>query len=85
VASGFKRILCPIDFDENAIEALVLAAQLARQSDATVILLHIVPFVMPPSYAPSNVYTSDVQQESARKRLQEVAQRHLMNFDDQAR
>jgi nucleotide-binding universal stress UspA family protein len=77
VASGFKRILCPIDFDENVIEALVLAAQLARQNDATVILLHVVPFVMPPSYAPSNVYTSDVQQESARKRLQEVAQRHL--------
>ena len=77
VASGFKRILCPIAFDENAIEALVLAVQLARQNDATVILLYVVPFVMPPSYAPSNVYTSDVQQESARKRLQEVAQRYL--------
>jgi len=43
--------------------------QLARQNDATVILLYVVPFVMPPFYAPSNVYTSDVQQESARKRF----------------
>ena len=77
MAFGFRRILCPIDFDENAMEALALAAQLARRNDATVILLHVVPFVLPPSYAPSNVYTSDVQQESARKRLQEIAQRHL--------
>ena len=77
MAFGFKRILCPLDFDENAMEALALAAQLARQNDATVFLLHVVPFVMPPSYAPSNVYTSDVQQEAARKRLQEIAQRYL--------
>ncbi|MBV8054628.1 MAG: universal stress protein [Deltaproteobacteria bacterium] len=77
MVSGFRRILCPIDFDDNAMEALALAAQLARQNDATVMLLHVVPFVMPPSYAPSNVYTSDVQQESARKRMGESAQKHL--------
>lgn len=77
MAFGFKRILCPIDFDEKAMDALALAAQLARQNDATLFLLHVVPFVMPPSYAPSNVYTADVQQEDARERLREIAQRYL--------
>jgi nucleotide-binding universal stress UspA family protein len=77
MAFPFKRILCPIDFDRNSLQALDVAAQIARQNDGTVFLVHVVPFVMPPPFAPSNVYSGDAQQDAARERLREIAQTRL--------
>ena len=45
MAYPFKKILCPIDFDDNSIAALDTAAEMARQLDATVEVLHVVPIV----------------------------------------
>lgn len=73
----YRRILCPIDFDDIAAKALKVAAQIAHGNDAMVIILHILPFIMPPTYPPIRVYTIDEQQEAARTRLRELAQRHL--------
>ncbi|MDO8435031.1 MAG: universal stress protein [Candidatus Binatus sp.] len=42
MAALFSRILCPIDFDRDSMEALELASQLARQSSATVCLLTVI-------------------------------------------
>ncbi len=39
----FLRILSPVDFHENSLAALEYAAQFARQYDATVCLLHVIP------------------------------------------
>jgi hypothetical protein len=39
----FIRILSPVDFHENSFAALEYAAQFARQYDATVYLLHVIP------------------------------------------
>ena len=39
----FHKILTPIDFDENSLMALDYAAYLARQNNATVYLVHVVP------------------------------------------
>jgi CBS domain-containing protein len=57
VGFPFKQILCPIDFDENAVDALTLAAQLALQHDGEVLVLHSVPSILPaaPSGLPGHV------------------------------
>jgi universal stress protein A len=42
----FKKILCPMDFDQNSLRALAVAVELAQERNATLRLLHVVP--MPP-------------------------------------
>jgi nucleotide-binding universal stress UspA family protein len=42
MARFFKKILCPVDFDDNSMIALDAAAELARENDATLYLLHVV-------------------------------------------
>ena len=41
----FKRILCPIDFSEPSIGALRFALGLAQESDARLILLHVLEWL----------------------------------------
>ncbi len=77
MAFPFRRVLCPIDFDDAAAKVLAVATQIARGNDATVVVLHVLPFIMPPVYAPIRVDISDGQQEAARARLREMAHRHL--------
>ncbi len=43
----FKKILCPIDFDENSIAALEVACDLAQDADAIIYLLHVVVPIIP--------------------------------------
>ena len=42
MAGIFSKILCPIDFERDSMEALELACQLAKQNSATVYLLTVV-------------------------------------------
>ena len=42
----FSRILCPVDFDDNSMLALDTAANLARDSNGTVFILHVVPIIV---------------------------------------
>jgi universal stress protein A len=39
----FNRILCPIDFDGNSLEALRMARGIAEQNKARLYVLHVVP------------------------------------------
>jgi nucleotide-binding universal stress UspA family protein len=48
----FRRILCPVDFDDNSLAALEVAAQIARQNDGTVLLFHVVPMMIAPTAMP---------------------------------
>ena len=41
----FKRILCPIDFSESALQALGFALDLARQADGLVTMLHVLEWL----------------------------------------
>lgn len=78
MAFPFKRILCPIDFDDNAASAVALAASMARQDGGTVFLLHVVPLIAPMGDTP--VYIEPIyksQEESSRRRLDEIARAHL--------
>ena len=47
----FKKILCPIDFDQNSLSALRLATDLARDHDARLYVLHIVAMPAGPEVA----------------------------------
>lgn len=73
----YKRILCPIDFDENSLAALVVAAQFAKHNDGTVFVLHVVPMIIPPTGMPVYVDMYKSQEETARDKLREVARKYL--------
>jgi nucleotide-binding universal stress UspA family protein len=48
-----KKILCPIDFSDDALAALDYAADFARQNDGQLILLHVVDNPVADLYGPS--------------------------------
>jgi len=50
--AGLKKILCPIDFDQNSIDALKLAFRLAAQNDAELTVLHVDTLPFEPSEIP---------------------------------
>ena len=71
----FRRILCPIDFDENSLKALTLAGRLAAQNDAELYLLHVCPTLFVPL---GGVLTERaMEEESARRRIAEIAGQNL--------
>ena len=42
MAAIFSRILCPIDFERDSMDALELACQIAKQNSTTVYLLSVI-------------------------------------------
>jgi universal stress protein A len=79
----FLRILSPVDFHENSLAALEYAAQFARQSDATIYLLHVIPtdelHLHREVYRPEEGGGADVRwaEKVSKEKLQEVAQQRL--------
>jgi universal stress protein A len=71
----FKRILCPIDFDDNSLKALDFASRLASQNDAELYLLHVCSTVFVP--LGGSVTDPVGAEQSARQKLEEVTARHL--------
>jgi nucleotide-binding universal stress UspA family protein len=45
VSYPFKKILCPIQFEDSEQAALTLASKIARDMDATIYLLHVVALI----------------------------------------
>ena len=43
----FTRILCPMDFSPSALLAFGFALNLARQANGSVILLHVIEWLVP--------------------------------------
>lgn len=59
-----SSLLVPTDFSENATQALNLAKEIARGSQATLHLLHIVePVVYPADWSYAQVGFADIEQE----------------------
>src|SRR6516165_11939248 len=73
----FRRILSPIDFDDNSLAALDVAAQIARDNDGMVLLLHVVPVIVPPTGGAIYVDIYKGQEEAAREKLKEIAAKRL--------
>lgn len=77
MAFPIKTILCPIDFDENSIEALDAAAQMARESDAALEVLHVVPLIIQPGGTPIYVDVYTAQEQESQAKLVALARTHL--------
>jgi universal stress protein A len=77
MAHPFRRILCPVDFDDNSMQALDTAADLARENNGTVFVLHVVPIIVPPTGMPIYVDLYKGQEETARTKLTEIAHKRL--------
>ena len=77
MAPQFRKILCPVDFDDNSMEALDTAANLARESNGTVFVLRVVLMIIAPTGMPVYVDLYQGQEESARAKLLEIAHKRL--------
>ncbi len=71
----FKKILCPIDFDENSIAALEAARDLAVDPQATLFVLHVVRLML--SGFPKRLHPYPMTEQEARSRLGAIAREHL--------
>jgi universal stress protein A len=69
----FKKILCPVDFDQNSLLALRLASELAQERKATLHLLHVVP--MPPG--PEVALPFGKMEAAARSKLEKLARQKI--------
>jgi CBS domain-containing protein len=76
----FGRILCPVDFDDNSLAALEVAAQIARQNDGTVSLFHVVPIMIAPTAMPAYVDIYKGQDETAKEKLRQIAAKRLQGI-----
>ncbi len=81
----FRRILSPVDFDENSLAALEVATRIARDNDGTVLLFHVVPMVIAPTGMPVYVDIYKDREEMARERLQDIAEKFLRNVKHELR
>ena len=69
----FKKILCPVDFDQNSLQALRLASELAQERKATLYLLHVI--AMPPG--PEVALPFGKMDAAARTRLEKLARQKV--------
>ncbi len=69
----FKKILCPVDFDQNSLQALRLASELAQERKATLYLLHVV--AIPPG--PEVALSFGKMEAAARTKLERLARRKV--------
>ncbi len=77
--SIFNRILCPIDFDGNSLDALRLARRIAEREKATLYVLHVVPPQDPLVMSAQAITQRD--EEYARRELQKVSNVELTGVD----
>ena len=73
----FRKILCPVQFDDSEQIALTLASQMAKDMGATVYLLHVL-LIMQAVDAPEPAVTANKSAEDdARLKLQGIAAEKL--------
>jgi universal stress protein A len=77
MAFPFKKILAPVDFDPSSLKALDLAANIGKQNDGTVFILHIVPVDMDVTGMPQYVDLIKRQESLDREKLTAIAKQHL--------
>ncbi|NOT56598.1 MAG: universal stress protein [Deltaproteobacteria bacterium] len=83
MASSFRKILCPVYFDETSPIALEYARHVAKKTGGTIQLLHIVPtdeiHLLRKVYHPETSGGANIVQAEkvARERLTELAAEHL--------
>jgi universal stress protein A len=76
MAFPYRRILSPIDFDENAVRAIAVASDLALSNDGEILLLHVVPFNRLHGGIPSTAETHREELAASKTKLAEIAHRY---------
>jgi nucleotide-binding universal stress UspA family protein len=81
MARSVKKILCPLDFSNTALEALDYAVDFARHNAGQLILLHVVDNPLTEQYGPTaqNFY-AEVEHalEKSKQMLADVARTHAV-------
>jgi nucleotide-binding universal stress UspA family protein len=77
MAFPFKSILVPVDFDQSSLKALELAANIARQNNGKVFVLHIVPVDIDVSGMPQYAELITRQEGLDREKLTPLAKQYL--------
>ena len=78
----FSKILCPIDFERDSMDALDLACQVAKQNSATVYLLSVIgePLIPAPELPPVPVLNVPLESE-CRDRWRQLRGKNWREFD----
>ncbi|MGO9450408.1 MAG: universal stress protein [Candidatus Binataceae bacterium] len=76
MAKFFKKILCPVDFDDNSMAALHYARDLAKEHDATLYVLHVVFVPVASPGFPLEPYPV-VSDEPGKLELEKIAKKYL--------
>ena len=83
MAFPYRKILCPIDFDDNSLRGLEKAIEIGHYFRAAIVLVHVVPIVHVGDIGDIPALTYDEEQKAARARLGEIAQQKLANIEHQ--
>lgn len=73
---GYRKILCALDFDEYSTLVFLLAAALAKESNATLCVLHIARVPRPDMDVPLPFDPDPIWEREGRLRLQEIVNQH---------
>jgi universal stress protein A len=77
MAFPYRKILCPIDFDDNSLTALERAAEFARYMDSILVLLHVLPIIITPGQIPPPLSLYEDQRKAAEAKLASIAREKL--------
>lgn len=77
----YKRILCPVDFDENSLHAVEQASALARGGMGRLCLLHVIQInpLATEGFVLGELY--DSQEKYAREKLDQITQDRLAGVE----
>jgi universal stress protein A len=78
MAKLFRRILCPVDFNDSSMEALEVAATLALENDAVLYLMHVIFVPLTSPGLPLEPY-APVSSAPTRLQLEKIASDRLGN------
>jgi len=74
---AYKRILNPVDFDDNSTATIDVAAQFARQNGGEVFLLHVLPMIGSPAGGPAYMELYQEEVHKSNTHLEALARKHL--------
>lgn len=84
MAFPYRKILCPIDFDDSSLRALDKAIEIARHFGAAVALVHAVPLMVQFGDVPIPIDLYEEQKKAARAKLGEIAGQKLGGLDHES-
>ncbi len=84
MAFPYKKILCPIDFDNNSLQALDEAVAIARHLGASIALVHVVPMVLEFPDLPHTLKRYVDEEKGARAKLDKIVAQKIEGISYQS-